>query len=198
MGISKAMMEKVAIAASRNSGQTVICCTRYGNVLASRGSVVPLFIEQIQQNKPLTVTNPKMTRFLMTLEDAVELVLFALEKGQAGDTYVQKAPSCYISDLAGAVKELLKANNEIKIIGTRHGEKLYETLLTKEEFAKSEDLENYYRVPADNRDLNYAQYFSEGQTVDEREYNSHNTKILGLTEVKEMLLRLPEIKEALK
>jgi UDP-glucose 4-epimerase len=197
MGISKAMMEKVAIAASRNAGQTTICCTRYGNVLASRGSVVPLFIEQIQQNKPITVTNPHMTRFLMTLEDAVELVLFALEQGQSGDTYVQKAPSCYISDLAEAVKVLLKADNEIKVIGTRHGEKLYETLLTKEEFAKTEDLGNYYRVPADNRDLNYAQYFTEGQTVDEYEYNSHNTKILGLEEVKALLLRLPVIQEAM-
>ena len=198
MGISKAMMEKVAIAASRNAGQTTICLTRYGNVLASRGSVVPLFMELVSQNKPITVTNPKMTRFLMTLEDAVELVLFALKQGQSGDTYVQKAPSCYIGDLAVAVKELLKADSEIKTIGTRHGEKLYESLLTKEEFAKAEDLGDYYKIPADNRDLNYALYFTEGQSVEEREYNSHNTTILGLEGIKEMLLRLPIIREAVK
>ena len=198
MGISKAMMEKVAIAASRNAGQTTICLTRYGNVLASRGSVVPLFMELVSQNKPITVTNPKMTRFLMTLEDAVELVLFALKQGQSGDTYVQKAPSCYIGDLAVAVKELLKADSEIKTIGTRHGEKLYESLLTKEEFAKAEDLGDYYKIPADNRDLNYALYFTEGQSVEEREYNSHNTTILGLEGIKEMLLRLPIIREAAK
>jgi UDP-glucose 4-epimerase len=197
MGISKAMMEKVAVAASRNAGRTTVCCTRYGNVLASRGSVVPLFIEQVKTGRPLTVTNPRMTRFLMTLESAVELVLFAFENGRAGDIYVQKSPSCHIGDLAQAVKDLLGADNVIKTIGTRHGEKLYETLLTKEEFAKAEDLGAYYRIPADSRDLNYAQYFTEGQQVDEREYNSNNTEILGLEKVKEMLAGLDAIKEAL-
>jgi UDP-glucose 4-epimerase len=197
MGISKAMMEKVAVAASRNAGKTVICCTRYGNVLASRGSVVPLFIEQIKSGKPLTVTNPRMTRFLMTLESAVELVLFAFEHGRPGDIYIQKAPSCYISDLAGAVKSLLNADSEIKVIGTRHGEKLYETLLTKEEFAKAEDLGGYFKIPADNRTLNYDQYFTEGKEVEEREYNSNNTEILNLGKVKEMLAGLEVIREAM-
>jgi len=197
MGISKAMMEKVAVATSRNAASTTICCTRYGNVLASRGSVVPLFIEQIEQGKPLTVTNPNMTRFLMTLEDSVELVLFALKHGQAGDIYVQKAPSCYIADLAEAVNSLLKAKNEVQIIGVRHGEKLYETLLTKEEFAKAQDMGEYFRVPADNRDLNYGLYFSEGQELDEQEYNSHNTEILDIDGVKNLLLKLSIIREAM-
>ncbi len=196
MGISKAMMEKVAVAASRNAGQTVICCTRYGNVLASRGSVVPLFIEQIKNHKPITVTNPRMTRFLMTLESAVELVLFAFENGQAGDIYIQKAPSCYVSDLAKAVQSLLNADSEITVIGTRHGEKLYETLLTKEEFAKAENLGDYFRIPADNRSLNYDLYFTEGKEVEEREYNSNNTEILDIERVKEMLTGLDVIKKA--
>jgi len=198
MGISKAMMEKVATATARNSSSTMICCTRYGNVLASRGSVVPLFIEQIQQGNPITVTNPNMTRFLMTLEDSVDLVLYAMEHGRGGDLYVQKAPSCYISDLAGAVKSLLAADNDVKTIGVRHGEKLYETLLTKEEFAKAIDLGEYFKVPADNRDLNYGLYFSEGKEVDEREYNSHTTEILDVSAVKQLLLKLPIIQEAIK
>jgi len=198
MGISKAMMEKVAIAASRNASNTKITCTRYGNVLASRGSVVPLFIEQILQGKPLTITNPKMSRFLMTLADSVDLVLFALENGQSGDLYVQKAPACYIADLAQALKELFNADNEINIIGTRHGEKLYETLLTREEYAKCEDLGNYFRVPADHRDLNYGLYFAEGQQVEEREYNSHNTEILNVEGIKKLLLKLPIVQEVLK
>lgn len=198
MGISKALMEKVAVAISRNAGKTAICCTRYGNVLASRGSVVPLFVEQVLQGKPITVTNPKMTRFMMTLEDSIDLVLFALERGQAGDIYVQKSPACYISDVAESIKILLDANNEIITIGTRHGEKLYETLLTKEEFAKAEDLGEYYKVPADNRDLNYNKYFEEGKCSDDREYNSHNTKILNLEETKELLMKLPIIKETSK
>ena len=197
MGISKAMMEKVAVAASRNAGKTVICCTRYGNVLASRGSVVPLFIEQILQKKPITVTNPHMTRFLMTLEDSVDLVLFALQHGRPGDIYVQKAPSSYISTLADAVKEVFRADNEIKIIGTRHGEKLYESLLAREEFAIAEDMGDYYRVPADNRTLNYDQYFTEGQVIEDREYNSHNTEILDMEAVKQILLKLPIVREAM-
>jgi UDP-glucose 4-epimerase len=198
MGISKAMMEKVAVAASRNAGQTTICCTRYGNVLASRGSVVPLFIEQIQQGKPLTVTNPAMTRFLMTLEDAVDLVLYAMEHGAPGDVYVQKAPACHISTLAEAIRELLDPDAEIKTIGTRHGEKLYETLPAKEEYAKAEDLGGYYRIPADNRDLNYSKYFTEGQIAEEREYNSHNTQILGKEEVKTLLMKLPIVYEEVR
>ena len=198
MGISKAMMEKVAITASRNAGQTTICCTRYGNVLASRGSVVPLFIEQIQQGKPLTITNPNMTRFMMTLEDSIDLVLFAMAKGQPGDIYVQKAPSCTIGDLACAIKFLLKADNPIEIIGTRHGEKIYETLLTREEYAKAQDLGNYFRVPADNRDLNYNLYFAEGQQSEDREYNSHNTTMLDSKGIQELLLRLPIIQEAMR
>ena len=197
MGISKAMMEKVAVAASRGAGRTVICCTRYGNVLASRGSVVPLFVEQILHKKPITVTNPNMTRFLMTLEESVDLVLFAMEKGRAGDIYVQKAPSCYISDLAEAVRTILKADNEIKIIGTRHGEKLYESLLSKEEFAKAEDMGSYFRVPADNRTLNYDQYYTEGQVVEDREYNSHNTEILGIDEISQILMKLQVIRDAM-
>ena len=197
MGISKAMMEKVAVAISRNGGKTAICCTRYGNVLASRGSVVPLFIEQIKQGKAITVTNPKMTRFLMTLEDSIDLVLFALEHGQAGDIYVQKSPACYIMDVAEAIKSLLGADNEIVIMGTRHGEKLYETLLTKEEFDKAEDLGGYYKVPADNRDLNYGKYFDEGKHGDEGEYNSNNTTILDIEGTKQLMLKLEVIREAM-
>jgi len=197
MGISKAMMEKVATAASRDAGDTVICCTRYGNVLASRGSVVPLFIEQAQAGKPLTITNPAMTRFMMTLEDSIDLVLFAMLNGQAGDIYVQKSPACYISDLANAVNELLDAKSGVSIIGTRHGEKLYETLLTREEFAKAEDKGDYYRVPADNRDLNYNLYFAEGKQAQDGEYNSHNTRILDLQGTKELLMKLDIIREAM-
>ena len=163
MGISKAMMEKVAVAASRNAGETVVCLTRYGNVMASRGSVIPLFVKQIKSGQQLTITDPKMTRFLMSLEEAVDLVLFAFEHGNPGDLFVNKAPAGTIGDLAQAVKELYKADNEVKIIGTRHGEKLYETLCTREEMLKAEDMGDFYRIPADNRDLNYAQYFSEGK-----------------------------------
>lgn len=198
MGISKAMMEKVAVATARNSGKTTICCTRYGNVLASRGSVLPLFVEQIGRGRPITVTNPRMTRFIMTLEDSVDLVLFAMKEGRSGDIYVQKAPSCYISDLAEATRSLLKPDSKIKIIGTRHGEKLYETLLTKEELAKAEDMGRYFRVPADNRELNYEQYFTQGQADEEREYNSHNTDILGVAEIRELLMRLSVVQDAME
>ena len=179
MGISKAMMEKVFVAKSRTVSpeKTLICGTRYGNVVASRGSVIPLFVEQIRTGRPITVTNPEMTRFLMSLEEAVELVVFAFQHAQAGDIMVQKSPACTIGDLAKAVKELFYADNEVKIIGTRHGEKLYETLLTREEFLVAEDLGDYYRVPADQRGLNYEKYFVEGTTrlSVEHEYNSHNT-----------------------
>jgi len=196
MGISKAMAEKVAVAAARNAGETVICCTRYGNVLASRGSVVPLFIDQCLKNTALTVTDPQMTRFMMTLEESVDLVIYAMENGSPGDIYVQKSPSCRIGDLAVALKSLLKSEIPTTITGTRHGEKLYETLLTREEFAKAEDLGEYYRVAADNRDLNYDLYFEEGITH-RGEYSSHNTDILDIDAVKELLLKLPSIREAI-
>jgi len=177
MGISKAMMEKVLVAKSRNAGSTVISGTRYGNVMASRGSVIPLFVKQIEEKAPLTVTDPNMTRFLMSLEDAVDLVLFAFQNGNQGDLFVNKAPASTIGDLAEAVKDIFNADNDIKVIGTRHGEKLYESLLTREEKIKAEDMGDYYRIPADNRDLNYANYFSEGEidmsTIED--YHSHNT-----------------------
>jgi len=202
MGISKAMMEKVFIAKSRtvSPDKTLICGTRYGNVMASRGSVIPLFVQQIKSGQPLTVTNPNMTRFLMSLDEAIDLVLFAFEHAQSGDIFVQKAPACTIGDLAQALKEIFDADNEIKIIGTRHGEKLYETLLSKEEFLVAEDLGRYYRVPADNRDLNYDKYFVQG---DERlslgqEYNSNNTERLNVEQIKEKLLALDYIQEELK
>lgn len=202
MGISKAMMEKVIIAKSRtvDSNKTTICCTRYGNVMASRGSVIPLFIEQIKSGKPLTITNPEMTRFLMSLDEAVELVVYAFENAKAGDIMVQKAPASLVGDLAQAIKELFNADNEIKIIGTRHGEKLYETLLTKEEYSHSEDKGGYFRVPADNRDLNYNKYFIDGneQQFNEKEYNSHNTYRLNIEEIKEKLLSLSYIREELE
>ncbi|TDG37721.1 NAD-dependent epimerase/dehydratase family protein [Pedobacter changchengzhani] len=196
MGISKALMEKVAIAASRNSTETTVCLTRYGNVMASRGSVIPLFLKQIQAGEVLTITDPNMTRFLMSLEDAVDLVLFAFEHGNPGDLFVNKAPAGTIGDLAQALKELCKASNEIKIIGTRHGEKLYETLCTREEMVKAEDMGDFYRVPADNRDLNYAQYFSEGETdiAKLEDYHSHNTEQLGVEGMKKLLSNLPLIK----
>lgn len=201
MGISKAMMEKVMIAASRNvsSDETVICGTRYGNVMASRGSVIPLFISQIMSGEPLTITDPNMTRYLMTLEDAVELVLYAFKNGQPGDIFVQKAPASTIEDLAKAIKELLHADNDIRIIGTRHGEKLYETLLTKEEMARAADLGEYYRIPADERDLNYNKYFVEGRKEISYgwEYTSHNTERLDVEGVKRLLLKLDCIKEAI-
>lgn len=201
MGISKAMMEKVFVAKSRtvDAEKTLICGTRYGNVMASRGSVIPLFVEQIKAGLPLTITNPDMTRYLMSLEEAVELVLFAFENGQAGDIMVQKSPASTIMDLAIAVKELFHADNEIKIIGTRHGEKVYETLLTKEEYHVAQDMKDFYRVPADTRDLNYNKYFVDGvEDKLEEEYTSHNTYRLSVEEIKTKLLELPFIQEELK
>lgn len=200
MGISKALMEKVATAASRNLKETTVCLTRYGNVMASRGSVIPLFLEQIKAGKPLTVTDPKMTRFLMSLDEAVELVLFAFENGNAGDLFVNKAPAGNIGDLAQAIKELCKADNEIKIIGTRHGEKLYETLCTREEMIKAEDMGDFYRIPADNRNLNYEQYFSEGEEAisNIEDYNSHNTQQQGVEGMKKLLSNLEIVKNTLK
>lgn len=199
MGISKALMEKVAVAASRNirDNQTTVCLTRYGNVMASRGSVIPLFLSQIKAGNILTITDPKMTRFLMSLEEAVELVLFAFEHGNQGDLFVNKAPAGTIGDLAQALKELCNATNEIKVIGTRHGEKLYETLCTREEMAKAEDMGEFYRIPADNRNLNYAQYFSEGEkdvSIIE-DYHSHNTEQLGVEGMKKLLRALPLIRK---
>lgn len=194
MGMSKALMEKVAVAKGRNltSNETVICRTRYGNVMASRGSVVPLFCQQIEEGKELTITNPDMTRFMMTLEDAVDLVIYAFEHGEQGDLFVQKAPAATIDTLAQAVKELKKATTPIKHIGSRHGEKLYEVLVTKEEMINSEDLGDYYRIPADNRNLNYAKYENIGDKDLENvmEYNSHNTKRLDVEGMKNLLLKL--------
>lgn len=202
MGISKAMMEKVFVAKSKtvDPNRTLICGTRYGNVMASRGSVIPLFIEQIKSGQPLTVTDPNMTRFLMSLEEAVELVVFAFHNAEAGDIMVQKSPASTIGDLAQAVKELFNADNEIKIIGTRHGEKRYETLLTKEEYVKAEDLPGFYKVPADQRDLNYDKYFAEGdqKLSSVEEYNSDNTQILTIEEIKEKLLELDYVQNELK
>jgi UDP-glucose 4-epimerase len=198
MGISKAMMEKVAIAKSRNldDSKTVVCVTRYGNVMASRGSVIPLFLDQIKSGKPITVTNPNMTRFMMTLDDAVDLVWYAFENGKQGDLFVQKSPAATIEVLASAILELTGSNNEIKIIGTRHGEKLYETLVNKEDMAKAHDLGSYYCIPADNRDLNYEKYFSQGDTnIHEiEEYHSHNTYRLNIEQMKSLLMNLHEIK----
>lgn len=199
MGISKAMMEKVMIARSRDmrgNSSTVICGTRYGNVMASRGSVIPLFIKQIKEGKPITITDPNMTRFMMTLEDSVDLVLFAFKQGQSGNIFVQKAPAATIDKLAQALLELYGAKNEIKIIGTRHGEKLYEVLVNREEMAKAEEVENYFRIPADNRDLNYNLFFTEGlEDISKVEdYNSHNTKQLNKAEIKELLFKLPLIR----
>ena len=202
MGISKAMMEKVMIAKSKtvDPKKTLICGTRYGNVMASRGSVIPLFITQIKKEQPLTVTNPDMTRFLMSLEDAVELVVFAFQNAQAGDIMVQKAPSSTIGDLAQAIKELFGTGNAIKIIGTRHGEKQYETLLTKEEYIVAEDRGGFFRVPADRRSLNYDKYFVNGrcELSANREYNSNNTERLTVPEIKEKLLALEYVQDALK
>ncbi|QNK48157.1 polysaccharide biosynthesis protein [Brevibacterium sp. PAMC23299] len=202
MGISKAMMEKVFVAKSKtvDPERTLICGTRYGNVMASRGSVIPLFIEQIKSGQPLTITDPNMTRYLMSLEEAVELVIFAFQNAVAGDIMVQKAPASYIGDLAQAIKELFKADNEIKVIGTRHGEKLYETLLTREEYVVAEDLGGFFRVPADKRDLNYDKYFAEGdkKLSTEEEYNSHNTQILSIEQIKEKLLELEYVQNELK
>lgn len=199
MGMSKALMEKVMVAKSRilDSGKTIFCGTRYGNVMASRGSVIPLFIDQIKDNKPLTITDPNMTRFMMTLEDAVDLVLYAFEHANQGDLFVQKAPSATVGTLAKALIELYKSTSEIKVIGTRHGEKLYETLVNREDMIKAQDLGDYYRIPADNRDLNYEQYFSEGMPdIDNlNEYHSHNTSILDVEGMKQLLLKLPVIRK---
>jgi len=201
MGISKALMEKVAIAASRNipDNTTTVCLTRYGNVMASRGSVIPLFVKQIQENTPLTVTDPSMTRFLMSLEDAVDLVLFAFTKGNQGDLFVNKAPASTIGDLANSIKDIFNSTSEIKIIGTRHGEKLYETLCTREEMQKAEDMGDFYRIPADNRDLNYNRYFSEGEKDINKieDYHSHNTDQLSEESLKNTLLNLDYIKDNL-
>lgn len=201
MGISKAMEEKVAVAKSRYSGDTKICCTRYGNVMCSRGSVIPLWIDQIRQGNPITITEPKMTRFIMSLEEAVDLVLFAFEHGQNGDILVQKAPACTIQTQAEAVCELFGGKKEdIKVIGIRHGEKMYETLLTNEECAKAEDMGNFYRVPADNRTLNYDKYFTEGdkKRVTLTEFNSDNTYRLNLEETKAKIASLEYIQNELK
>jgi len=201
MGISKALMEKILVAKSRfvDPGKTTLCCTRYGNVMASRGSVIPLFIKQIKEGSPLTVTDPNMTRFLMSLDDAVDLVLYAYQNGQQGDTFVQKAPASTIGDLARALVELFEADNEIRVIGTRHGEKLHETLLTREEMAHAGDLGGYYRIPADNRDLNYNKYFVEGTREHSLadDYNSQNTERLDVPRVKEKLLGLELVRNEL-
>lgn len=201
MGISKAMMEKVMVANSRLCipGETVLCATRYGNVMASRGSVIPLFLDQIKSDKHITITDPNMTRFLMTLEESVSLVMYAFEHAVAGDIFVQKSPASTIAVLAQAMKALLSSENEIKVIGTRHGEKLFESLVSREEMARSEDLGQYYRIPADSRDLNYNKYFVEGRAdMDHIEdYTSHNTEQLNVESVKKLLLKLPIIHEAI-
>lgn len=201
MGISKAMMEKIMVAKSRTADEskTVLSGTRYGNVMVSRGSVIPLFIKQIKEGKPLTVTDPNMTRFLMSLDNAVDLVLYAFNNAKQGDIFVQKAPASTIMDLAIALKDIFKANNEIKIIGTRHGEKLYETLLTREELAKADEQENYYRIVPDDRDLNYNIYYTEGkeQISYLEDYNSHNTTRLTVDEIKEKLLELEYVRQEL-
>ena len=200
MGISKAMMEKVLVAKSRNACNTVISGTRYGNVMASRGSVIPLFVNQIKSKEDLTLTDPSMTRFMMTLEDAVDLVLFAFKNANPGDMFVQKAPAATVETLAKALLEMYKSNSKIKVIGTRHGEKLYESLLTREEKVKAEDMGDYYRIPADNRDLNYANYFSEGEMDMNKveDYHSHNTERLDVEGMKKLLLKLEFIREDIK
>jgi len=199
MGISKAMMEKVAIAEARNLEETTVCLTRYGNVMASRGSVIPLFVKQLKENKPLTITDPNMTRFLMSLNDAVELVLFAFENGNPGDLFVNKAPATSIGNLAEALKQIANSEASINIIGTRHGEKLFETLCTREEMLRAEDMGQFYRIPADNRDLNYAMYFSNGQQgLNEiSDYNSQNTNQLNVEEVRDLLSNLSYVKKEL-
>ena len=201
MGMSKAMMEKVMVAKARlcDPGGTVLCATRYGNVMASRGSVIPLFLSQLQAGLPLTITDPAMTRFLMSLEESVALVLYAFEHARPGDIFVQKAPASTVGDLAQALRELLGLKNDIRVIGTRHGEKLYESLVSREEMAHSEDLGDYYRIPADSRDLNYDKYFVEGETristIDD--YTSHNTRRLDVEQVKQVLMRLSIVREAI-
>ena len=199
MGMSKALMEKVMVAKSRNldSSKTIFCGTRYGNVMASRGSVIPVFIDQIKKNKDLTITDPSMTRFMMSLDDAVNLVLFAFENAKQGDIFVQKSPAATIEVLAKALIEMYNSKSNIKIIGTRHGEKIYETLVNKEDMFKAEDIKEYYRIPADNRDLNYESFYSSGQILDSKieEYHSHNTHRLNIEEMKKLLLQLPEVKK---
>ena len=201
MGTSKAMMEKVVVAKSRtvSSDKTMVCCTRYGNVMCSRGSVIPLWIEQIKKGNPITITEPSMTRFIMSLDEAVDLVLFAFENGVSGDILVQKAPACTVGVLAQAVRELFHAENPVRVIGIRHGEKMYETLLTNEECAGAIDLGNFYRVPSDKRDLNYDKYFKEGNTQRNTltEFNSSNTELLNVEQVKEKLLTLQYIRDEL-
>jgi len=203
MGVSKAMMEKVAVAKSRNliESETTICCTRYGNVMASRGSVIPLFIDQVRKGKDITITDPAMTRFMMTLDQAVELVLFAFEHGNSGDIFVQKAPAATIQLLANTLIKLLgHADHKIQVIGTRHGEKLYEALLTREEMVMAQDMDNYYRIPADTRDLNYSKYFEEGEEIVTQadEYHSHNTEQLSGRQLEELLINLSEIQDDLQ
>jgi len=200
MGISKALMEKVAVAASRNLTKTTVCLTRYGNVMGSRGSVIPLFIKQLKEGNDLTITDPKMTRFLMSLNEAVELVLFAFENGNPGDLFVNKAPASNIGDLAQALREMFNSNNNIRIIGTRHGEKLYETLCTREEMIKAEDMGAFFRIPADNRSLNYSSYFSEGKKglSEIEDYNSHNTEQKNVEGIKKLLMKLDFVKQDLK
>ena len=202
MGTSKSMMEKLMVAKSRTIDEniTLLCGTRYGNVIASRGSVIPLFIHQIKSGQPLTVTDSKMTRFMMSMDGAIDLVLFAFKHAQQGDIFVKKASACTVGDLALAIKELFNAKNEIKIIGTRHGEKLYETLLTREEIAKAKDCGNYFRISSDARDLNYNKYFIEGESEIsvQEDYNSHNTKRLNIEEIKDMLLKIDYIQSELK
>ena len=200
MGISKAMMEKIMVAKSRVAEKTVLIGTRYGNVMASRGSVIPLFINQIKSNQPVTITDPNMTRYMMSLADAVELVLFAFENGKTGDIFVQKAPACTIEELALALKKIFNSLSEIKIIGTRHSEKLYETLLTREEFIGAEDKGDYYRIAPDARDLNYNKYFTEGvvDVSQSEDYNSHNTHRLSSAELEKLLLSLDYVQDELK
>jgi len=199
MGLTKALSEKVMVSKSHsvNSNATILCGTRYGNVMASRGSVIPLFIDQIKSGKPITITEPKMTRYMMTLEDAIDLVLFAYKNAKPGDIFVQKSPAATIEIIAKTLLLIYKAKNEIKIIGIRHGEKIYETLVNREEMAKAEDLEDYYRIPADTRDLNYNKFFTEGESkiFKAEEYTSHNTHQLNLKETKELLLKLPSIRK---
>ncbi|RVU43436.1 polysaccharide biosynthesis protein [Rubrivivax rivuli] len=202
MGLSKAMMEKVMVAKSRlcDPQRTVLCATRYGNVMASRGSVIPLFISQLREGRPLTLTDPSMTRFLMSLTESVELVLYAFEHARPGDIFVQKAPASTVGDLAEALRQLLERNNPVKVIGTRHGEKLYESLVSREEMARAEDLGGYYRIPADSRDLNYDKYFVEGETQISKidDYTSHNTHRLDVAQIKELLMTLPEVREVVR
>jgi UDP-glucose 4-epimerase len=200
MGMSKALSEKVMIAKSRNlsTRETKLCGTRYGNVMASRGSVIPLFIDQIKKGIPITITDPNMTRFMMTLDDAIDLVLFAYRNGKQGDIFVQKAPAATIGTLAQSLKELYNANNPIKIIGTRHGEKIYEVLVNREEMVKAEDVGNFYRIPADTRDLNYENYFSQGKDISQvEEYTSHNTERLDIEGTKKLLIKLESVRQDL-